>query len=590
MENPKILQLCAIDRTVDSFLKPLIVKSMEEGYEVHTACTDTGKFEELEAEGLQMAAIPIDRSIHPIKNVKTIIHLYKLIKKEQYDIVHVHTPVAALLGRIAAKLAGTKHIIYTAHGFYFHDGMKKNEYRLFFGIEKFAAKWWTDWLLLQSREDYQLALDERFKLTDRTIHLSNGVDIWNKFHKDQIAPEDLETVKKELEIQEGDVVFSFIGRLVQEKGIFELVEAFKQAAEEHPNIKLIVIGGLTKTERDQESYGKLVEQMEHPGIKALGFREDIPLLMALSDAYILPSHREGLPRSIIEAMAMEKPIIATDIRGCREQVFPWQNGLLVEKENAVQLAESIKLLAKDEELRTNFSKKSRAIAEELFDEEKVLEKQLDLFRMLTAKPAEVVKKRRAPITNFSMRAAELVFATLLLFLLSPIFLGIALLIKLDSAGPVFFKQERGGAGGRHFLIYKFRTMYHNHPKGDLDIKVLATDERITKIGYFLRKTSLDELPQLFNILKGEMTFVGPRPALTTQTDNYDDYQKRRLAVKPGVTGLAQINGRNALSWEEKIALDIDYVQKKCLKFDLYILLQTAYVVLKSEGVYEDSLK
>lgn len=133
---------------MNSLLKLLILKPMEEGYEVHNACTDTGKFAELEAQGLTMNEVPIDRQIHPLKNLKSIWNLYKLMKKEKYDIVHVHTPIAALLGRVAAKLARVKCIVYTAHGFYFHDEMSKKQYNLFLNIEKFAAKWMTDWLLL----------------------------------------------------------------------------------------------------------------------------------------------------------------------------------------------------------------------------------------------------------------------------------------------------------------------------------------------------------------------------------------------------------------------------------------------------------
>ena len=129
-------------------------------------------------------------------------------------------------------------------------------------------------------------------------------------------------------------------------------------------------------------------------------------------------------------------------------------------------------------------------------------------------------------------------------------------------------------------------MYHNHNQNHANKELLPSDSSITKLGYYLRKLSLDELPQLINIAKGDMAFIGPRPTVTSQTDNYNEYQKRRLEVKPGVTGLAQINGRNLLTWDEKIDLDIEYIDKKSFKYDLYILLQTAYKVLKSEGVYE----
>lgn len=387
MRKSKILQICAIDQTAGSLLRPLIEKSVKEGYEVHVACTNTGKLQALQAEGFHMIDIPIDRSIHPVRNIKTIMLLYKLMKQEQYDIVHVHTPVAALLGRIAAKMARIKNVIYTAHGFYFHEGMSKKQYRLFFEIEKLAARWLTDWLLLQSIEDYMLAIEERFKKMDRIIHLSNGVDIWKKFNVTNISVSDKDKIKKDIGINEEDVVFTFIGRLVREKGIFELVEAFKIASEGNKKIKLLLIGDLLNSERDQKSYSELMEELQHPQITPLGFRADISLLMSITDVFVLPSHREGLPRSIIEAMAMGKPIIATNIRGCREQVFPNKNGLLVEKENTDQLSIAIIKMAENQALRAKFSRESRKLAEDLFDEQKVLEKQITIFNKLTLKNA-----------------------------------------------------------------------------------------------------------------------------------------------------------------------------------------------------------
>ncbi|RLQ86626.1 sugar transferase [Planomicrobium sp. Y74] len=192
-------------------------------------------------------------------------------------------------------------------------------------------------------------------------------------------------------------------------------------------------------------------------------------------------------------------------------------------------------------------------------------------------------KRRSLWSVYLGRLAEIFFSSLLLFLLTPFFVIIAIAIKAESKGSVFFTQKRGGKDGKHFLIYKFRTMY----KANVDVhKVLVdNDPRVTKVGNFLRKTSLDELPQLINILKGDMSFIGPRPTVTGQTDNYNEYQMQRLQLKPGVTGWAQISGRNLLTWDEKIDLDIEYIQKKCFKLDIYILMKTFVKVLKSDEVY-----
>ncbi|WP_092050143.1 glycosyltransferase family 4 protein [Bhargavaea ginsengi] len=381
-QGKKILQVCAIDLSVDALLKPLIKRSMEEGFEVHNACSDQGRFKALRSEGFTMIDVPIAREINPVSNIKSILALYRLMKSERYDVVHVHTPVAALLGRVAAKLAGMQNVVYTAHGFYFHDEMPRNQYKLFFNIEKYAARWITDWLLLQSREDFELALDHKFKEQVRTIHLSNGVDIWNKFNPELISNATTNELKRTIGLKEEDLVFLFIGRLVREKGIFELVEAFKRIVKRYPYAKLLLIGGLLESERDQESYNQLMRDLNHPNIHYLGFRSDTPELLSISDCFILPSHREGLPRSIIEAMAMDTPIIASNIRGCREEVFHGENGFLFEKENVDDLERAMETIATDSNARERFGKRSREIAEELFDEEKVLQKQIDLFKAL----------------------------------------------------------------------------------------------------------------------------------------------------------------------------------------------------------------
>ncbi|MDA8226632.1 MAG: glycosyltransferase family 4 protein [Desulfitobacterium hafniense] len=378
----KILQICAIDTSVEALLKPLIDSLTDSGYIVHNACTDTGKFEELTKKGLHMVDIPIERKISPLSNLKSIMKLYSLMQKEKYDIVHVHTPVAAILGRVAAKLAGVRHIIYTAHGFYFHEGMSKIQYQFYYSLEKIFARYFTNWLLLQSREDYELCVQDEFKAKESIIHISNGVDIHTKFKPELIDSKVKSHLKKELGIKEGDIVFTFIGRFVKEKGIFELLEAFHHLKKNRPNVSLLLIGDILASERDQSSYALLKEMLHDPAIITPGYRKDIPELLSVSDVFVLPSYREGLPRSIIEAMAMGKPVIATNIRGCREEVFHGENGFLIEKEKSSELYEKMLLMLDDHHSRTSLGERSRRIAEELFDEAKVIHKQLGLFHRL----------------------------------------------------------------------------------------------------------------------------------------------------------------------------------------------------------------
>lgn len=195
------------------------------------------------------------------------------------------------------------------------------------------------------------------------------------------------------------------------------------------------------------------------------------------------------------------------------------------------------------------------------------------------------EKKQPKRSNAAVRIFEAIIAVLMLVILSPLMVVVALLIRLESNGPAMFKQQRGGLYGRHFTIYKFRTMEQGRDKKHNMANPFDGDPSITKVGNILRKTSIDELPQLINIIKGDMSFIGPRPTVTDQTDNYNDYQKQRLMVKPGVTGLAQVSGRNSLSWDEKIDIDIDYINRKSMQLDLYILMQTVVKVFRTEEIY-----
>ena len=172
-----------------------------------------------------------------------------------------------------------------------------------------------------------------------------------------------------------------------------------------------------------------------------------------------------------------------------------------------------------------------------------------------------------------------------LIILSPLIFIISVLIKLDSQGPVLFIQERAGLEGKLFNSFKFRTMMHKAAESGLGLNIRDNDERITRIGKVLRSWSLDELPQLINVLKGDMSIVGPRPTLPYQVERYTEFQRKRLYAKPGITGWAQVNGRNAISWEERIKLDVWYVENWSLWLDFKIMLKTIKVVIKKEGLY-----
>ncbi len=181
----------------------------------------------------------------------------------------------------------------------------------------------------------------------------------------------------------------------------------------------------------------------------------------------------------------------------------------------------------------------------------------------------------------SKRIFDIIVALIGLIILSPLMLLITLIILIFSGTPVLFRQVRPGYKGRLFTIYKFCTMHHT---SDAQGSLLPDDQRLTRLGRFLRSNSLDELPELINVLKGEMSWVGPRPLLVAYLDLYNAEQARRHDVLPGITGWAQVNGRNAITWEEKFALDVWYVDNWSFWLDIKILFMTIRKVIKHEGI------
>ncbi len=191
--------------------------------------------------------------------------------------------------------------------------------------------------------------------------------------------------------------------------------------------------------------------------------------------------------------------------------------------------------------------------------------------------------------KYFKRVLDFLLSLIAIIVLSPIFLIIAIAIKLDSKGPVFFLQERLGKNGKVFKIIKFRTMVVNAEHIGDGLKVKSeNDNRITRVGKILRKTSLDELPQFVNVLKGEMSIIGPRPPVTYHPHKYEDYsdeQKKRFNVRPGITGLAQVRVRNSASWDDRIKIDVEYTEKISFIMDIKIFFETFLNIIKKKNIY-----
>ena len=376
----KIVQLSAIDMTLNNFLKPLNKATLNEGIEVHCVCKKGPYYEEMIADGFKFHDINIDRKISPVSNLKSILKLVKLFKKIKPDIVHVHTPVASVLGRIAAKIAKVPVIIYTAHGFYFHEGMSEKKYKFFFNIEKYTGKFFTDYIFTQSEEDFAIAKENRFLKKSKKnnyIWISNGIDLnkkYNYFIKDEITKENL---KQQYNIPKENIVVTFIGRLVKEKGILDFLESISHLKSK--NVSFVIMGGLPDGERDVETFKELNKYEEYSNIIFTGHVNNADEFLYMSDIFCLPSYREGMPRSIIEAMAMKNAILATDIRGSREEVIHGESGFLFSTNDSKAIASYIDKLVENPEKLKEMKESGLNRARELYDEQKVIEKQLKVF-------------------------------------------------------------------------------------------------------------------------------------------------------------------------------------------------------------------
>lgn len=382
----RVLQLCAVDFTVKHFLRPLIHFLENKGFEVTTACSEGSYFPELQKEGLRLVPIPIARSMNLFSHIRSTYILYKYLRKNHYDIIHVHTPIASLIGRAAARLAGVPIRIYTAHGFYFHDEMPRFKRAFHVNLERLGARW-GDYIFTQSEEDRQTAIAEKISPPERIKTIGNGIDA-RHFDPAQIPQGTTVRYRAEFGIPDGAPIIGIIGRIVREKGYFEFAEAAAQILKEYPKTHFLCIGETLKSDHDAtgaELHQRIADLRLAGRIHFAGLRSDIRELLSIMTIYTLPSYREGMPRSILEAMAMERPVVATNIRGCREEIVEGQTGHLVPPRDADALAQAILSLLREPSKAAAMGRSGRSRILELFTEEKVLERQYEVYQELISR-------------------------------------------------------------------------------------------------------------------------------------------------------------------------------------------------------------
>jgi len=381
----KILHVCAVGLTIKHLLLPQIDYFLSQNLSVEVACSPGKEVKELQKQGYVIHPIQIERRIAPISILASIYQLKKLIQQHQYDLIHLHTPIAAVIGRIAAKLAGVNRIVYTAHGFPFHDQSSPSQYNFYFAVEKISALF-TDLILSQNYEDIATAQKSGLCPPEKICYLGNGVDI-ERFNRDRLDSNHQIKLRKSLGIPDtANLIIGTIGRLTRKKGSGYLIEAAAKLIPQFPNLHILVIGGQLGT--DPEPFQtELVERIRTLEIEnhvtLTGYREDTPELLGLLDIFTLPTFtHEGLPRSILEAMSMALPVVATDIRGCREAVVHGKTGLIVPPQNSESLAEALEKLLSDTSSQQVFGQAGRQRVEAEYDERFVFQRLAECYREL----------------------------------------------------------------------------------------------------------------------------------------------------------------------------------------------------------------
>lgn len=362
--------------TVDISLRYLLLNQLrtiqQAGYEVSGVSAAGVHVPAIEAAGIRFIPAPMVRhsSLTPGADLRVFWYLYRLMRREQFTIVHTHTAKADLYGQIAARLAGVPIVLSTLHGFYFHEHMPAHWRRFYITLAKIGAVC-SDVILSQNPEDLQTARDEGIA-PEKMKYLGNGIDVV-RFNRARIDERILAQKREELQLAAGGPVVGFVGRLVRDKGILELLQAVRVIRETNPEVRFLFIGMVDQAKADVLTPTIAEEYGVADVCVFAGHREDMPDLYALMDIFVLPSHREAFPRSLMEAAAMALPCVVTNVRGCRTVVEDGRNGLHVPLGDVSALTKAILYLLNHPEETRRMGEQGYQMAQERFDERTVFQ-------------------------------------------------------------------------------------------------------------------------------------------------------------------------------------------------------------------------
>jgi lipopolysaccharide/colanic/teichoic acid biosynthesis glycosyltransferase/glycosyltransferase involved in cell wall biosynthesis len=530
-------------------------------------------------EGAASVAIPMEREIRSFQDLVSLWKLYRALRTARPDVVDVSTPKAGLLGSVAAFLARVPCRVYTMRGLRLETAA---------GLKR-ALLWATEWIacrcshrvvcvspsLRERAIGFNLVSPEKATVLEKG---SGGVDA-RRFSPADRSSAETENLRSMLGIPTGAPVLGYVGRFVKDKGIRELVEAFQRLHATYPELHLLLVGDFEPGDPVEPEVRRYIEA--GPAIIRPGFVSDTAPYYRLMDVLALPTHREGFPGVPLEAQASGVPVVTTTATGAVDSITDGVTGFLVPVGDTNALTNAVGKLLADPELRVRMGNAGRMRVERDFRLEVIWSAMGRLYRDLMAEKLDPPQARFEGKILWEKRIFDLVVATSALVLLSPLLAVLAALIRLRLGSPVVFRQRRPGWHGKLFTCLKFRTMSDAR---DAQGRLLPDAERMTTFGRLLRGSSIDELPELINVIRGEMSLVGPRPLLPQYLARYTTAQMRRHEVKPGITGWAQVNGRNSLEWGQKFALDLWYVDNWSLGLDFRILAKTAWQVFRCHGI------
>jgi glycosyltransferase involved in cell wall biosynthesis len=385
---PRVVHVTTTDMSLALLLGPQLRAFAAAGYEVIGASAPGPYLGELESWGIPHVPLRhATRAMAPHRDLAALAELRSLLARLRPDVVHTHNPKPGVYGRLAARAAGVPAIVNTVHGLYALPEDRWAKRALIYGLERLASSC-SHAELVQNPEDVEVLA--RIGVPRAKLRLlGNGVDL-TRFDPSRVPPARVRQVRRELGAGAGDIVCTLVGRLVAEKGYREVFAAAAELRPRVPNLRVVVVGPPDLDKADAIGEDELRRAEADAGVRYLGLRHDVEALYAASDLYVLASHREGFPRSAMEASAMGLPVVATDIRGCRQVVDAGVTGLLVPVRDPRALAGAIATLAGDAVLRERMGRAARAKAIRDFDDHRVIDITLDTYeRLLARQPARL---------------------------------------------------------------------------------------------------------------------------------------------------------------------------------------------------------